>query len=434
MANLFLHSSLNLVLAESGLPTDYSSYSLHTYAYDDSDPIISYEGAWATSMADNWPGGASYNQFHYAVVISPITPPTQFTTGVFTVAGTVEEGIRLLGAVEDTGPGAIYLQPLDEEDTSWRLFAASINSLAYRYERNPTSDPYQAASYYVGYEDGFTQSNWRELNRPFFGLFGLPAGRYRLRFVKLVNSSSENDARGDKATYFDGLTIHTRVPSGVPIQDGKWTSANSRPITNKHIIFKGLGNYLPSSSVTIEFWANTHQALPTVVFGNQSAGEANTGGRNRLMAHLPWPDGNMYWDYGDIGNGTINANGRSACQLPSNYFNTWHHYAFVSDAEANKMQIFIDGELLLQADNHDSYKRTDEDFYIGWWIYSDIVFNGSIGEFRIWDYARNAAQIQADIPIIINSAKPGLLACWRLDDTGSVIVDRSGNNYHGIIS
>jgi hypothetical protein len=225
----------------------------------------------------------------------------------------------------------------------------------------------------------------------------------------------------------------TSVHTSPPEIDNRWTPANSRPIMSKHLVFKGLGNHLPSGSATVEFWATTHQALPTVIFGNQSAGEADTGGRNRLMGHLPWPDGNVYWDCGDIGNGNINSNGRSACPLPGYCFNTWHHYAFVSDAEANKMQIFIDGALLFQTDNHDTYKRTDEDFYIGWWIYSDVIFNGSVGEFRIWSYARSAAQIQADMPHIFDSAKPGLVACWRLDDVTNTIVDRSGNMHHGLI-
>lgn len=215
--------------------------------------------------------------------------------------------------------------------------------------------------------------------------------------------------------------------------DGKWTSANSRAITNERIVFRGLGNHLPAGSVTVEFWAATSQELETVVFGNQSCGLTGSGGNNRLMAHLPWSNGNIYWDCGSIGTGDRNGAGRVLMPLPGNCYDTWHHYAFVSNSEANQMEVFIDGVLRLQAANHECYRRTDEDFYIGWWTYNNVSFNGSIGEFRIWNYARSPTQIQAELNNLINSARPGLIACWRLDDRATTIADRSGNNYHGVL-
>ena len=224
------------------------------------------------------------------------------------------------------------------------------------------------------------------------------------------------------------------VSTAAASSDSKWTSTNSRAITDEHIVFPGLGNHLPTGSATVEFWAATSQALATVVFGNQSSGIAGSGGNNRLMGHLPWPDGNIYWDCGSIGTGDRNTAGRVFTPLPDSCYNTWHHYAFVSNLEANWMEVFIDGVLQLQATNHDCYKRTDEDFYIGWWTYNNINFNGSIGEFRIWNYARSPAQIQAEMNSLIDSARPGLIACWRLDDRATAIVDRSGNNHHGFIS
>ena len=63
-----------------------------------------------------------------------------------------------------------------------------------------------------------------------------------------------------------------------------------------------------------------------------------------------------------------------------------------------------------------------------------VYFNGSIGEVRVWNVARDAAAIQADMPRRLAGDEAGLVGYWPLDEgAGQTVEDRSGNGNHGTL-
>ena len=55
------------------------------------------------------------------------------------------------------------------------------------------------------------------------------------------------------------------------------------------------GAAAPTTKITIEFWQRTEAAAEQFTFGLSP--DIST---NRISAHAPWSDGNVYWDFGNI--------------------------------------------------------------------------------------------------------------------------------------
>src|SRR5262245_39617233 len=51
----------------------------------------------------------------------------------------------------------------------------------------------------------------------------------------------------------------------------------------------------PTNEITIEFWQNVSSAKVQATFGTPP--DAVT---NRIVGHVPWVDGVVYWDFGNI--------------------------------------------------------------------------------------------------------------------------------------
>ena len=76
-----------------------------------------------------------------------------------------------------------------------------------------------------------------------------------------------------------------------------------------------------NSPVTVEFWAYVSSAD----VGNRSAFTiGNLDAPNRVQAHVPWSDGNLYWDYGTYSAGRVSTSYAS-------YLNKWTYVTLVSD-------------------------------------------------------------------------------------------------------
>ena len=52
---------------------------------------------------------------------------------------------------------------------------------------------------------------------------------------------------------------------------------------------------------------------------------------------------------------------------------------------------------------------------MGWWTEQSDFFHGLVDEVRFWDYARTAAQIEADLKRTVQPNTPGLVAYYRFD-------------------
>ncbi|MBK1834169.1 discoidin domain-containing protein [Roseibacillus ishigakijimensis] len=97
--------------------------------------------------------------------------------------------------------------------------------------------------------------------------------------------------------------------------------------------FGSLGN-----EVTVAFWAygGVTQPVNNVVFNAE-----DSAGNRILNIHLPWSNGQVYWDAGH-NNGYDRINKTAS---GSEIAGTWNHWVFTKDAVAGTMQIFLNGTL-----------------------------------------------------------------------------------------
>src|SRR5262249_29697257 len=60
-------------------------------------------------------------------------------------------------------------------------------------------------------------------------------------------------------------------------------------------------------------------------------------------------------------------------------------------------------------------------------------FSGIIDEVRIWNIALSQTQIKTTMNQTLSVPQPGLIAYWRLDETGNYAIDSSGNGNTGTL-
>lgn len=127
--------------------------------------------------------------------------------------------------------------------------------------------------------------------------------------------------------------VGTTVGAQESGRDG-WISVNNDHVGVAPTVLAGL-----SDQVTITFRAFGDAVLPqnTTVF---EAVDAE--GRRILNIHLPWSDGNVYWDAGNDGSGydRINKAATSAQQEGQ-----WNDWAFVKNTVSGQMKIYLNGVL-----------------------------------------------------------------------------------------
>jgi hypothetical protein len=194
-------------------PVSYRAFPLRTLAYDDSDAAFAtFEGTWEAYAGSDWPGGCSNNHLMQNRVLPPEAPLTQCTTAAFAVAGTPEEGIEVCGCGEGDAPVQAYLQALDGPDADWHPLTRFADH-AYVLTLRPGQSPLDPANYGVSYSAGGTQTYYSRLQTTvMFTLWGLPAGRYRLRLTKLPNAAAATESGNNRLTVIDGFRVHTRHP------------------------------------------------------------------------------------------------------------------------------------------------------------------------------------------------------------------------------
>ena len=159
--------------------------------------------------------------------------------------------------------------------------------------------------------------------------------------------------------------------------------------------------------VTVEYWTYVKRSTlkPSTTF---MVGEGDNGG-NRFQAHAPWDDGNLYWDYGNIGD-----KGRISTSF-NRFFDQWVHIAFVSDGSSFKA-IYINGELAASG-NEASAPTGLKKLTIGGMV-GNNAFNGSVDEFRIWNVVRTADEIRSSMSRRAprGSEATKVVGWWRMDE------------------
>jgi hypothetical protein len=118
--------------------------------------------------------------------------------------------------------------------------------------------------------------------------------------------------------------------------------------------------------------------------------------------------------------------------------NQWYRVAAVVNFTAPSIKLFINGvDVTLSQSlyfSSASYQAgTGDNEYIGMWN-SQQYYRGQVDEFRLWDYARTADEILADINGELTLPRDGLIGYWMFNElSGTTAVDSSGNGVDGTL-
>jgi hypothetical protein len=187
---------------------------LRTLDVDDQDfTFFTYTGTWYYYRGPDWPGGVKNNTGTSRAAVVPTETTPLVDTPVLRFRGSPEEGIDFYGAGEDDGKASFYIRALDSAtNTGWVAFGPPLGSYCYRYEWNPNVAEDSRPENVKNYANSFRGQNiYYRLGDP--GLIqvrGFPAGRYQFRLQKDANTTDPN-SNGNRATYFDGVTVYTRA-------------------------------------------------------------------------------------------------------------------------------------------------------------------------------------------------------------------------------
>ncbi len=219
-------------------------------------------------------------------------------------------------------------------------------------------------------------------------------------------------------------TVNTAPQTGI-------ASLTANGDHDKSIEFNGAGYVKidqPISSIqneiTISFWSKGDDVLPvnTTVVGGDDAD-----GNRQISVHLPWNNGQIYWDCGNDGSNYDRINKVAAA---NQFKNKWNHMAFTKNATTGQMKIYINGSLW-----HTGGGKTKpidlQKYNIGNNSIGSGAYFGKIDDFQIWDKELSEATIKAWMTKAVTPDHPNydhLVANYTFDnDNGLTVIDDSPN-------
>lgn len=187
-----------------------------------------------------------------------------------------------------------------------------------------------------------------------------------------------------------------------------------------------------SNEITVSLWA---KGDPDIMPVNSTLLEGTDQANNRQVnVHLPWGNGQVYWDCGNDGSGYDRINQPAA---EPDYEGRWNHWAFTKNATTGNMNIYLNGALWLSGAG--KTKPIDiTAFKLGASVNEANAYYGAVDELAIWNAELDQATIQAWMRKKIDANHPNynqLLAYFRLDEgSGTTVADASPLNTGATIS
>ena len=180
-----------------------------------------------------------------------------------------------------------------------------------------------------------------------------------------------------------------------------------------------------SDEITISMWVygdSAEQPRSDAVFVAKDLNGARLFG-----IHLPWSDGNVYWD---AGNSTGYDRIRKLA-TPADYEGQWNHWVFTKDAVSGTMGIYLNGVLWHSSASGStkSMTTTVASARLG----SDVgalYYDGSLDDVRIYNTALNSTEIAA-LYSSVNDVPVADAQSVSLNEDDSVAITLSGSDAIG---
>ncbi|MFN0201485.1 MAG: T9SS type A sorting domain-containing protein [Bacteroidia bacterium] len=193
------------------------------------------------------------------------------------------------------------------------------------------------------------------------------------------------------------------------------------------------------SQITISFWAYGDASMPQQTTGFEGVDANNA---RILNTHLPWDNGNVYWDAGRkfCTDGTYLGYERiDKAVSAADYKGTWTHWAFSKDVYTGLMNIYKNGVIFHSGSGKWGLMDGIEKFVIGYnqWNSNNVYFRGRINDFQIWKTTLSTSEIATWMYKDITPTHPKyskLLVYYPMDNmSGNQVLDASPNGFHATI-
>lgn len=190
--------------------------------------------------------------------------------------------------------------------------------------------------------------------------------------------------------------------------------------TDDMVQFAGVLPLNSPGDVSLSYWVKRTENGPmTVIWGRTNSSDINRFNNgisaiNRIFIDYRDPDG-------DITGHLFGA----ACKTTND---KWTHYAVVR--ENNIYNIYRDGRLVQVSTDQNTNLPTS----VGWTLSGrdNRRFKGVLDELKIWNYARSADEVKAEMIQHLSENEPGLIGYWDFDEgVGNTLMDKGSNRDHG---
>ncbi len=183
------------------------------------------------------------------------------------------------------------------------------------------------------------------------------------------------------------------------------------------------------SAVTIMFWQYGDpviQPQADIIFEGYSASNQRV-----LNVHLPWDNGNIYWDAG-------NSSGFDRIELAAQtaqYEGKWNHWAFTKNVATGSMKIYLNGVLFHSGTGMVRPMAGITNFKIGSAATGNLNYDGYIDEFSFWNTELDITTIQEWMHKDVDGTHPDfseLSFYYHFNETsGTTAMDAIGNGFDG---
>ena len=243
-------------------------------------------------------------------------------------------------------------------------------------------------------------------------------------------SANTGSTAGDQALYLLQADIQA---AGTPTVIG--TTLPTSTLVNNALSFDGVTNHvsvpdsasLHASSVTLETWFNASKLDSSLhhLIGKQ------LGAADNDSYGIWYQNGNFYGGVGDAsGNATISFGFTPVV-------GTWYHIALTYDPVAGTETLLLNGSPVATGTTNKVVAYDTNPLIIGGDTTSGLfsyAWAGKLDEVRVWNFARSAEDIQADMGRVLTGSESGLVAYYRLEaGSGATAADLTSNHNNGTL-